>query len=132
MSHVSPAEDGAEEVREGAVAEQVIQVHLLDVAPALAGGPLAPVEVAGCAALLPLAVGLAQLVVAGALGGVAQHLVGFVDLFKVVLGLLVTRVAVGVIFHGQLAVHLFDLVRRGAARDAEDLIVVAIFHKSLF
>ena len=93
--------------------------------------PLAPVEVAGRAALLPLGVGLAQLVVAGALLGVAQDLVGLVDLFKAVLGLLVAGVAVGVIFHGQVAVDLFDLVGTGAARDAEDLVVVVIFHGTL-
>ena len=96
--------------------------------PPCAGGPAAPVVIAGSAVLLPLGIGLAQLVVAGALLGVAQDLVGLVDLFKAVLGLLVTGVAVRMILHGQFAVGAFDLVSAGATRDAQDLVVIVIFH----
>ena len=47
------AENGSEEIREGRIAEQVVQVDFLVSSPLLAR-PLAPVEVARRALLLPL------------------------------------------------------------------------------
>jgi hypothetical protein len=42
------------------------------------------------------------------------------------LGLGVVRIAVRMVFHGQLAVGLLDLVVRRVAVDAEDFVVVAL------
>ncbi len=89
-----------------------------------AGGAAAPAErtAAGTASVHA---GGAELVVAGALGLVAQDVVGLLHLLEARLGLLVAGVAVGVVLTGQLAVGLLDLVGRGGARDAEDLVIIA-------
>src|SRR5262249_10593654 len=63
--------------------------------------------------------GVAVAVVAAALVGVAEDRVGFGDLLEAGGGLLVTRVPVRVVLHGQAAVRLLDLLRAGALRDAE-------------
>src|SRR3712207_237741 len=75
-------------------------------------------------ARLALAVDLAA-VELGALGRVAQNLVGGVDLGELVLRLGVVLVAVGVIGLGELTVGLLDLRFRGGAGDAEDVIRIA-------
>ena len=49
-----------------------------------------------------------ELVVALALLGVAQYFIGFCGLFEFLLGFFVAGVLIGVIFHGHLAVSLFD------------------------
>ena len=51
-----------------------------------------------------------ELVVLTALVGVVQHLIGLGSLLKLLFGLLVARVAVGVVFDGELAVSLLYLV----------------------
>src|SRR5581483_7286669 len=56
-------------------------------------------------------------VVLGALVGVGEDGVGLVGLLEALLGLLVPRVAVRVVLHGQAAVRLLDLVLGGVARD---------------
>ena len=73
----------------------------------------------------PLAVerGVAKLIVGGPLLGVLQHLVGFLELLE--LGLGVRLLAdIGVVLVRETAVCLLDLVRTRAARDAEYLVVV--------
>ncbi len=65
---------------------------------------------------------MAVAVVGGALVGIGQDLIGFLGLLELVLSVLAVRVAVRMIFHGQLAVGLFQLVLRGVAIDAEDLV----------
>ena len=49
-----------------------------------------------------------ELIVALALLGVAQYFIGFCGLFEFLLGFFVAGVLIGVIFHGHLAVSLFD------------------------
>src|SRR6185503_724254 len=56
--------------------------------------------------------------------GVAQDAVGLGRLLEPLLGLLVPRVAVGVVLHGQAPVGGLDLLLRGVAGDAEQLVVV--------
>ncbi len=59
-----------------------------------------------------------------ALLGVAQHVMGLGDLLEASLGRLVVGVGVGVIFAGQLAVGLLDLIRARPLIDPEGLVVV--------
>ena len=54
----------------------------------------------------------AELVVLLALLGVAEHLVGLVDLLELRLGGLVAGVHVGMVLAGELAVRLLDLLLR--------------------
>ena len=139
-----PAEDGTEEVGEvilaALAAEDVARVAVLDVDPArrtggarLTAEPLAPVEVAGrAAALLPVGIGATELVVARAFLRVAQHLVGLIDLLELVLGLLVAGVPVRMIFHGQLAIRLADVVSVRGAFQTENLVVILVVHTAAF
>src|ERR1019366_5513703 len=62
---------------------------------------------------------VAEGVVALSLLGVAQHRVRLADLLELLLGALVTVVAVGVILHGELAIRSLELLRGRVARDAE-------------
>ena len=66
----------------------------------------------------------AERVVATALLGVGQHLVGVGDLLEPGLGLGVAVPGVGVELAGEPAEGALDLVRRGGAGDAEQLVVV--------
>ena len=77
---------------------------------------------------LPVA---AEGVVLGALLGIAQHLVGFVDLLEPFAGLGPLRggLKVRMVLPGQLAVGALDLLCRRLARHAEHLVVVTIFHR---
>ena len=68
---------------------------------------------------------MAVLVIALALRGVAQHLVGLVDLLELGLGLLVAGIQVWVVLLGQLAVGLLDLIVRGGAVYAQHLVVIS-------
>ena len=66
-----------------------------------------------------------KLIVLLALLWVVQHVVGLCSLLKLLLGLLVARIAVGVIFDGYLSVCLLDFVFRGRLADAQHLVVVS-------
>src|SRR5262249_39809132 len=57
-----------------------------------------------------------ELVIAFPLFRVRQYLVGFVQLFELVLSRWIVRIDIGVIFAGQRAVSFFNLVRRCRAR----------------
>ncbi len=57
-----------------------------------------------------------------------QDVVGFLNLLKFLLGVLVARVDVGVELAGQPAIGLLDLGFRSAASDAQDFVVVPFFH----
>ena len=87
---------------------------------------------AAAAAEVRVDAGVAVLVVGRALLRVGQHLVGFLGLLELLLGLLVVvaLVAVRVVLHRQLAIGLLDLLVGGVLRDAEHLVVVALCHGS--
>ena len=72
--------------------------------------------------------GLAELVVAAAFFAVGKDFVGLLDGFEFLFRFLIVGVAVGMVFHRQLAVGLFDFFIGGIAGDAEGLIVVLIAH----
>ena len=82
---------------------------------------------AACTTCGAVHAGMAELVVAGALIGVRQHIVGFGCLLELLLGLLIPRVLVGVILDSRLAVGLLYLVGIGVFLDAQHLVVVSLF-----
>ncbi len=90
----------------------------------------APVKPAAVAAVLSGVAGVhsgeTELVVPGALAGVAEDLVGLVDLLEAPLGALVAGVHVRVVLLGQLPVSLFDFRVRGGLLNAQDLVVVSL------
>jgi len=60
--------------------------------------------------------------------GIAQHLVGFVNLLKFFAGVRIIRIQVRVHLTGQLAVRLFDLIVRGCFRYAQYAIIIDKVH----
>ena len=106
------AESAAEDIAE--VAENVVQVHAACSETA---------ETAGCS----VHACRAELVVAGTLVGVAQHVVGLRRLLELLFCLLVAGIAVGVVFDGHLLVGTLNLVGRGRTLHAEYLIIVGFF-----
>src|ERR1017187_439275 len=73
-----------------------------------------------------------ELVVHGTLLGVAQYVVGFLDVFEALLGGLVTRVEVGMVLAGELAIGLADFLRIGFARYAQRFVVVVLGSRHKF
>ena len=71
-----------------------------------------------------------MLVVDGALLAVAENLVGLLGLLEFLLGILVTRIAIRVKFHGKTTVGLLDVGLRRGARQIEHLVVVAFRHSA--
>ena len=69
--------------------------------------------------------GKAVLVIPRPLVGIGQHLIGFSGLLELFLGGLVAGVAVGVVFHGGLAVGLLYVVGAGVLINAQHLIVIS-------
>ena len=69
--------------------------------------------------------GKTVLVIPRPLVGIGQHLVGFSGLLELFLGGLVAGVAVGVVFHGGLAVGLLYVVGAGVLINAQHLIVIS-------
>ncbi len=107
------AEDVAEDVAEG----------LGETAEALAA-------LRAAEALVRVDAGVAVLVVGGPLLAVREHLVGLLGLLELVLGLLVARIAVRVVFHRELAISLLDVVVAGVLRDAQNLVIITLRHGS--
>ncbi len=71
---------------------------------------------------------VAEAVVQAALLGVGEHRVRLGALLELLFGGLVARIAIRVVLHRQLAVRALDLDVGRRARDAEDLVVVALAH----
>src|SRR6266568_4665565 len=71
---------------------------------------------------------MAEPVVRDALLGVGEHLVGLGRLLERLLGLLAARVAIRVMFYGEVMVSLLDLSGIRGPSHAEDLVVVAFHH----
>src|SRR5439155_23476147 len=119
----APAAVGAEAAKpaEAAeLAEDFLELRGIDLGAA--AGAAAPVE-SGAAGRLAGA-DEAEAVVLLAFLLVAEDVVGVLDFLEAGLGLLVARVAVGVVLPRQLAVGLLDLVLRGGLGDAQDFVVV--------
>ena len=58
-------------------------------------------------------------------GAVLEHVVGFIDFLELMLAVVVARIAVRMMLHGQLAVGRFDLGIGRVAGDAEHFVVIA-------
>src|SRR5205085_4399454 len=69
---------------------------------------------------------MAEPVVAGALVGVAEDLIGFRCLLELLLRVLVAGVLVRVELEGELAEGALQFLGRGGAGNPEDLIVIAL------
>ena len=87
-------------------------------------------ESARAAAHALLKCGMAVLVIHGAFFFVGQGVVGFLNFFKFFFRLFVAGIAVGVVFHRQLAVGFFDFVVARTARHAECCIKILVAHDS--
>jgi hypothetical protein len=68
------------------------------------------------------------LIIFASLLRVSKHFVGFVDLFEALLSVWVTRIYVGMTLPSQAAEGALDLRFIGVAIDAQDLVVVFVFH----
>src|SRR5207237_9753842 len=65
-------------------------------------------------------------IVGGALLRVGEHLAGLLRLFEELLRLLVVRIAIGVVFHGEAPIRLLDLRLSRCLGYDEYLVVVAL------
>src|SRR5262249_34700372 len=74
--------------------------------------------------------GMAEAVIGGALVAVLEDVIGLVELLEAVLAILVARIAIRMVLHGQLAEGRLELHLGGRARHAQDLVVVAFRHVS--
>src|SRR5271165_537206 len=81
----------------------------------------------GRAKLLTGPVVASQLIIGRALLGIAQHLIGFLNLFEAVLGVLLLA-DVRMILASQLAIGALDLVRIGPTGHAESFVIILILH----
>ena len=72
--------------------------------------------------------GVAEFVIQLAFLLVAQDIVGDRDILELILGVLVPRIDVGMIFARELAIGFADVVVGSATGDAEDLVVIAFCH----
>src|SRR6185312_11174518 len=72
--------------------------------------------------------GVAETVVGGALVAVLQHVIGLVEFLEFVLAILVARIAIRMMLHGELAEGGLELDLRAAPRNAQHLVVVAFRH----
>ena len=72
--------------------------------------------------------GMAEAVIGGALLIVLQDVIGFVQFLEIVRRFRVVGIAVRMVLHGQFAVSLFQLIRRRAAFDPQNLIIIFFAH----
>src|SRR5207253_10382406 len=70
----------------------------------------------------------AELIVLLALFGIAEDLVGLIDVLEIALGFLVVGIDVAMILARELAIGSFDLRLSRAALDAQDFIVIPELH----
>ena len=91
------------------------------------GATAAAEGAAGARAVVGIDAGVAELIVPRPLLLIAEHLVGLVHLFELLLGLFVAGVQIGVVLFGLLAVRFLDLILRGALGNTQYLVVIAFF-----
>src|SRR3990172_620746 len=91
--------------------------------------PLPPIETSRRAALLPLRISTAQLVVMGAFLWVAEHLVRLVGFLEFFLSGFIVGVAVGMILKRQFAISFFDLILACPSTHPQNLVIIFVFHK---
>ena len=86
----------------------------------------------GTAAIVGIHTGKAELVIAGTLIVIGQHLVGLADFLELFFSGFVTGVAVGVVLHGLLAVGLFYRIGTGILFNAQHLIEITFVFSHIF
>ncbi len=69
-----------------------------------------------------------ELIVNRALLSVAEHLVGLLGLLELVLGFRIVGISIGMVFHGQTPIGLFDVRLGRVARQLEELVVILLGH----
>jgi hypothetical protein len=112
-----------------ALAAHELAEHLVEDVGEAAGRPEA--EIAGTGApVAALEGGVAEAVVGGPPLVVLEDVVGLAQLLEAMLGRLVARVAVRVVLHGELAIGLLDVLRAGAAIDAQEFVKILLSHRS--
>ena len=72
--------------------------------------------------------GVAETVIGGALVAVLEHVIGLVELFELVLALVVARIAIRMMLHGELAERGLEVGVAGLARHAQNFVIVALGH----
>ena len=92
---------------------------------------------AAIAAATHLLAGKAKLVIAGALVGVAEHVIGLGSLLEFLLGSLFLGIAlalllVGVVLDGQLAIGLLQVIGCGILLHSQHLIVISLLSHNCF
>ena len=78
----------------------------------------------------PVDTRMSELVVGRALARVREDFVGLLGFLEFLLGALVVRIAVRMMFHRELAIGLLDVLLGSVAAQAEDRVVVAFRHAS--
>jgi hypothetical protein len=71
---------------------------------------------------------MTELIVQGTLLRFTQDIVGFLDFLEALLGLLIARITIGVIFHGQPAIGFFQLRLADIAGNFQDLVIITFSH----
>src|SRR5690606_4819447 len=89
-----------------------------------------PAEAVAEARAARLDAGMAEAVVSRPLPLVGEDFVGFFRFLELRLGVGIVRVAIRVVLHREATVRLLQLVRIGAALDAEHFVIVALRHSS--
>ena len=74
--------------------------------------------------------GVAETVIGGALVAVLEHVIGLVEFLELVLALVVARIAIRMMLHGELAEGGLQLDLGAGARNAQDFVVVAFGHSA--
>ncbi len=72
--------------------------------------------------------GVSEAIVDAALVAVGQNRVGLGRLLEAFFGLVIVRIAIGMVLQRELAVRALDLLVRRLTLDAEDFVVVALGH----
>ena len=74
--------------------------------------------------------GHTELVVAGLLIGIAQHVISLGSLLELLLSLFVTGVTVGMVLQSQLAVSLLQFLGRGILANTQYFIIISLCHNT--
>ena len=72
--------------------------------------------------------GMAEAIIGGPFVAVLEDVVGLVEFFEFMLAFGVARIAVRMMLHGELAESGLEFGLAAGARDAQDLVIIALGH----
>src|SRR5579862_821638 len=72
--------------------------------------------------------GMAKAIIGGALVAVLEYVVSLVEFLEFMDAVLIARIAIGMVLHGELAERSLELDLGAGAGDAQDFVVVALRH----